>query len=64
MSRIAYDLAGAAEQASLSVRSIKEAIDSDGLEVHYAGKKRTKPLIHHDDLSEYIKKLPTIRGTT
>ncbi|GAA1788242.1 hypothetical protein [Agromyces lapidis] len=61
MARIAYDLKGAAETSSLSVREIQYSIDEGSLIAHYGGRQNTKPLIHHEDLSEYIKRLPTTR---
>jgi len=61
VARIAYDLKTAAEAASLSVREIQYSIDEGSLVAHYGGRQNTKPLIHADDLSEYIKSLPTSR---
>lgn len=62
MTRIAYDLKAAAEAASLSVRELQYSIDEGSLTAHYGGRQNTKPLIHHEDLSAYIKRLPTVRG--
>jgi len=61
MTRIAYDLKGAAEAASLSVRELQYSIDEGTLIAHYGGRQNTKPLIHSEDLSAYIKSLPTYR---
>ena len=56
MTRISFDLRGAAEASSLSVRALQYAIDEGSLTAHYYN---SKPLIHHEDLDAYVKALPT-----
>lgn len=59
MERDAYDLDGAAARTSLGRTTIKDAIEDGELVAHYAGKKKTKPIIYRADLESWVKNLPT-----
>lgn len=59
---ISHDLEGAAEQTKISVRSLQYAVDAGDLVAHYAGEKNTKPVFLPEDLADYVRRLPTVRG--
>jgi excisionase family DNA binding protein len=55
MAQISYTVAQAAEQVGLSERTLKEAIKDSRLAARYMN---TKAIIRHEDLAEYIDRLP------
>jgi S-adenosylhomocysteine hydrolase len=58
VAQVSYDLRGAAQAAGCGVTSIKEAVDTGDLVVHYRG---SKPLIRAVDLDAWVASLPTSR---
>lgn len=56
LAAVSYSLAGAAAASGLSDKTIRNAIVSEDLVVHYSG---VKPIILASDLAEWIESLPT-----
>ena len=59
---IAAPIPEAAKSVGFSVSTLREAIDNGELEVHYGGRRATKPVIRAVDLDEWVASLPTERG--
>lgn len=61
MTKVAYSIAEAAEQVSVSPSFIQRAVKDGDLLVHYL--KGTTPRIYHDDLVAWLLSAPTERRT-
>lgn len=59
--KVAYSIAEAAEQVSVSPSFIQRAVRDGELTAHYLN--GTTPRIDHDDLVEWLRKAPTDRRT-
>ena len=61
--KIAYTVAEAAEQVSVSDKTIRRAIANGDLAGRYAGEKRRVQLIAHDELIGWFHSLPSERAS-
>lgn len=61
--KIAYTVAEAAEQVSVSDKTIRRAIADGDLAVRYAGAKRRVQLIARDELLGWFNALPSERAS-
>lgn len=62
VAQISYTLDQAAAATGLGTTTIKQAIATGDLVVHYGGERASKPILRAVDLDAWIASLPTTKG--